>query len=1014
MQAPARQEFGQLHLEAVDKIGFDVDLQTWDVVESLSGGFHLELFFDSSMYDVPFDKIVGYGAALSMTTKRLGTRVWAGVATEFELINAQVEQSREGPTLPEPLAKALASVSGGPQTRGISRYRLLIRDVLWRLRYRTNCRIFQQKNAIEIIEDLLKEWDIELDKSLIKDTEKHAKYEYRVQYNETDYDFFCRILEEDGITWFTKAADSLPKEEKKKGRELTKIHIANKPHEEKPVYGKREDEEKYRTIRFAGANPRGNHEFDPHLWYVSARQETRPGSYTVRDANFRTPMDRPTIAEAPFPRTGAPVGTEQRQEIYAYKPNSTWMSDGQPGKLSDDRGKARSDEAQAKLHVERGLGAIISGRIVVKFETNVLDLPPGANFAIATDDETHPAYKDRHPNAMFGPGVRMLVVRRHIHGEQHGDAYTVHAEAVFSRDPYRPAPITPKPRIPGLQSAVVVGPANQEIHTDEFGRIRVQFPWDREGKFDEKSSCWMRVNQSWSGGGFGMQILPRVGHEVLVGFYEGDPDQPVVVGSVYNGTTKQPWDLGSQDNWTKSGIKTDTSPHGKGQAGFNELMFQDKKGHELVHLQAENAFAVVAKNTESHAAGSSFSVTVGRDKGGGNSTFVMSPNKIELRTKGASIILADGTITIESHTNLCMHTGSGPMHITGAGDIQFLAGAGITMSSVANTTIDTGGQLLLNCASPAPKPKEPSEPKPGPAAGTATKGPHPVPHPVLPPPEAPGGFREIEIGKDPNAAAAAAPKAPAAAGAADDAAEDASEMKRIANRAATAKDALTEAARTDSPSMLGKVLEKFDIKNTDNVLGAVVEKATGKVMSTVGGKLEEAATGMLTKAIQQGSFKGVFDRKALMNDLRTAVAGDAAGALFTAAKAIPGVDALAAADFGKIGNAVKGAVADGAQAYAAQKIAGFSGKAASAAALEKAKEGAGAVSKEVVAGVKGAFAGAKPAEAAATPELATPPFVSPAVPKVAATTPAAAPATASPAATPAATPAEPASGDGEA
>ncbi len=873
MQAPARKTFGTLHFEAAEKQNIDIDLQTWEIDESLSGGFEAVVTFQSKVHDMPFDDIVGMGAAISMETRRLGTRVWAGIVAELELLGSQTEAGKTNPLQ----AAAQAALGAGPSTisRGVSTYRLVIRSTLWRLALRTNCRVYQQKSAVEILEDLAKEWDIEIDKSQLK--EPHEKYEYRVQYNESDYDFFQRICEDDGITWYTKPGEELPSSEKKKGRELTKIFLEDKPQEKRSHYGVGSESESgqgqgegRRTIRYV-IDPKGAHEFDPHLWALKARAVHRTGAFTVHDFDFRGRADRPAIGMSPFPRGSAPVGSTERHESYVYRPGAAWAVKPETGALSDDRGKARATPDQIKLHAERSLGGIITGRQQIEFETNVLDLPPGTVFAIG-DTQGFGV-------SAFDPDRKMLIVRRCIRGNQHGDEYRIHTEAVFARDPYRPARRTPKPRIAGVQSAVVVGPSGQEIHTDEFGRVRVQFPWDREGQFDEKSSCWMRVSQGWAGGGFGMQFLPRVGHEVLVGFFEGDPDQPVVVGCVYNATTAQPFGTQSKDNWTKSGIKTDSSPHGRGQAGFNEISFQDKKGQESIHIQAENAFAVIAKNSESHSAGSSFTVTVGRDGGGGNATLVMSPNKIELRTKGASIVLDDDYIAIESSRKMCIHTGAGDLHMTAATSIDLAAGTHISLSSVTNTTVDTGGQLLLNCGSNASAPAAPAPPPPGPAAGTARKGAHEMPSAAHPKPEAPGGFKEVEIGDDlEQARPPAAAPVPDAAGGIADAASAASTAQAMASSVKGAEQAIAQT----TPSMLQSVLGKYGITNSDNVVHSVFDKVSGQVLTTATAGLQAQAQRFVATALTQGSVKGFWNKEARTAFL-SGFAADAASGLFTAA-----------------------------------------------------------------------------------------------------------------------------------
>lgn len=179
--------------------------------------------------------------------------------------------------------------------------------------------------------------------------------------------------------------------------------------------------------------------------------------------------------------------------------------------------------------------------------------------------------------------------------------WTMSGRAVFTDEPYRPPQRTPKPRVEGVQSARVVGPLGQEIHTDEFGRVRVQFPWDREGKNDDNSSCWIRVSQGWAGTGYGMMMIPRIGQEVLVGFLAGDPDQPIVVGRVYNAKQAVPYKL--PEHKTRSTWKSDSS---SGSDGFNEIMFEDLKGQELVWEQAQRNRRRLVKKDET--------ITIGHDR----------------------------------------------------------------------------------------------------------------------------------------------------------------------------------------------------------------------------------------------------------------------------------------------------------------------------------------------------------------------------------------------------------------
>jgi len=176
--------------------------------------------------------------------------------------------------------------------------------------------------------------------------------------------------------------------------------------------------------------------------------------------------------------------------------------------------------------------------------------------------------------------------------------------------PYRPPLVTPKPCVAGTITATVVGPHGEEIHTDEFGRVRVHFPWDRESKMDENSSCWVEVAQGWAGAGFGMVHLPRVGQEVLVEFLSGDPDRPVIVGRVFTALQKTPYPLPA--NKTKSGIRTSSSPGGN---GYNELMFEDKAGEERIEMHAQRDMKTTAERDVTLDVGRDRKVIVERDDG---------------------------------------------------------------------------------------------------------------------------------------------------------------------------------------------------------------------------------------------------------------------------------------------------------------------------------------------------------------------------------------------------------------
>ncbi len=175
--------------------------------------------------------------------------------------------------------------------------------------------------------------------------------------------------------------------------------------------------------------------------------------------------------------------------------------------------------------------------------------------------------------------------------------------------PYRPRRWTPRPVVDGPQTAIVVGPAGEEIHTDEYGRVKVQFHWDRAGQKDDKSSCWIRVSQGWGGAGYGMVIIPRIGHEVVVDFLEGDPDQPLIVGRVYNGESPPPYGLPGAK--TMSSFKSNSSPGG---GGSNELRFEDAAGSEEVYLHGQKDWNTVIEHDKTEKIGNDNTESIGHDE----------------------------------------------------------------------------------------------------------------------------------------------------------------------------------------------------------------------------------------------------------------------------------------------------------------------------------------------------------------------------------------------------------------
>ena len=235
-------------------------------------------------------------------------------------------------------------------------------------------------------------------------------------------------------------------------------------------------------------------------------------------------------------------------------------------------------------------------------------------------------------------------------GEGEGSTCRCAFTAMPTVHPFRPRRLTPKPFVQGPQTAVVVGPKGDEIFTDKYGRVKVQFHWDRRGKKDENSSCWIRVSSPWAGKGWGAVSLPRIGQEVVVDFLEGDPDQPIITGRVYNAEQMPPYDLPA--NKTQSGMKSRSSLGG-GAANFNEIRFEDKKGSEQLFIHAEKNQDIEVENDETHWVGHDRTKTIDHDETThvkhDRTETVDNDETITIGNNRSEFVGANETITISSN-----------------------------------------------------------------------------------------------------------------------------------------------------------------------------------------------------------------------------------------------------------------------------------------------------------------------------------------------------------------------------
>ncbi len=518
-----------------------LSVRRFSVHEAISSLFTVSVWARSPQQDLDLESIVGQQASLKLIDGKKFAAL--GGVRHWSGVVSFIEQIQAEPM-------------------GLATYSLRIVPRLWLLTQRRNNRIFQHLSIPDIVDKVLKEWAIEPEWKI--DRGKYPKLEYKVQYGETDFALICRLFEEVGIAF------TFPEDDAGSRLVLGDALHGAPPRSAPPI------------PYVDNPNQAAEKEF---VTRVRLSHEVRPGAHTIRDYDFRNPAFR-LFGEAP--KAKAP---EDKYEQYQYQPGSFLVETGKGGDtpVADDKGIARYDQKSGTDRSERALLGERQGREAVAFDTNAIDLLPGTIFSI-----------DGHPHAGLDSGKKIMVTDFNVEGSSGGE-WTMSGRAVFISTVYRPAIVTPKPKANGVQSAVVVGPKGQEIHTDEFGRVRVQFPWDREGKLDDGSSCWIRVSQGWAGTGYGMLVIPRIGHEVLVGFLDGDPDQPIIVGRVFNATEQVPYRL--PQHKTRSTWKSDSS---LGSNGFNEIMFEDLKGKELVYVQAEKNLRKLVKNDET--------ITIGHDR----------------------------------------------------------------------------------------------------------------------------------------------------------------------------------------------------------------------------------------------------------------------------------------------------------------------------------------------------------------------------------------------------------------
>ncbi|QEY63567.1 type VI secretion system tip protein VgrG [Metapseudomonas lalkuanensis] len=454
--------------------------------------------------------------------------------------------------------------------------------------------------------------------------------EYCVQYGETDFAFVSRLLEEEGIFWFFTHED---------GKHTLVLGDSNDAFPQIPNGPK---------VPYLGQGI-GVRE----LHGVRSGQlclQAVAGVYSATDYEFTTPT---TSLYSQAEAVAGPRSMYEHPGGYTAKARGDALS------------KQRVDELRSQE--KRFIG-----------ESDCRWLVPGHWFTLDGHD-------DESLNIDW-------VVTSVTHEASH-EHYRNRFEAIPKATNYRPPRTTPKPRM-HTQTAVVVGKSGEEIWTDQYGRIKIQFPWDRLGNNDETSSCWVRVVLPWSGKGFGMQFIPRIGQEVIVTFIDGDPDRPLVTGCVYNGDNTLPYAL--PDNQTQSGIKTNSS---KGGGGFNELRFEDKKDAEEVFLQAQKDMKVNVLNDSTATIGHDETLTVQNAR---TRTVKEGDETITLEKGKRSVTIQTGSDTLDVKDSRTVKVGADQTHSTGGnyshkvtGNYELTVDGNLTIKVSGTLTLQSGGSLTI-------------------------------------------------------------------------------------------------------------------------------------------------------------------------------------------------------------------------------------------------------------------------------------------------------------------------------
>ncbi len=532
-------------------------------------------------------------------------------------------------------------------------YQVTLRPWFWLLSRTSDCRIFQNLSIPQIIKQVFRDLGFsDFEDALSR---PYREWEYCVQYRETSFDFVSRLMEQEGIYYFFRHEQD---------RHVLVLADAYGAHTTVPGYA---------SIPYYPKDEQQRERDHMHDWHLA--HEVQPGSLELNDYDFQRPSASINVRSAmPRPHTAGDY------PLYDYPGTYVQSEDG---------------EHYARTRIE----ALQTQHQQVDFSGNARGLGSGHLFSL-----TGFSRQDQNREYLI-VGIRYYITQENLEsGGGSGSAqFESSLNCIDAQQSFRPLAITHRPIVKGPQTALVVGPKGEEIWTDQYGRVKVHFHWDRHDQSNENSSCWIRVSQSWAGKNWGSMQIPRIGQEVIVSFLEGDPDRPIITGRVYNAEQTVPYDL--PENATQSGMKSRSSKGGT-PANFNEIRMEDKKGLEQLYIHAERNQDIVVEVDESHSVGHDRNKSIGHDE-----TVTIGNNR--LRIVKQEDILSVGqkktdsisqSYVIEVGENLRLVCGESILELNASGQIN-LTGVQISFYASGDAEFNTGGVLHLNnggCAGATP------------------------------------------------------------------------------------------------------------------------------------------------------------------------------------------------------------------------------------------------------------------------------------------------------------------------